>query len=236
MEQPFLRAYAQLLIETCHRRGVHAMGGMAAQIPIKDDAGANERGARQGARRQAARGAATATTAPGSRTRASSPIAREIFDAHMPAPNQIDARSARTCRSTRDDLLRAARGHAHRGRACATTSASACSTSRRGCAGSGCVPLYDLMEDAATAEISRAQVWQWIRHGAALDDGRIVTAELVEGALADEMCALRSRLGDERFAASRFQAAARLFESLCTDRELADFLTLPAYEALVARP
>ena len=141
------------------------MGGMAAQIPIKDDPAANERGAGQGARRQAARGRRTATTAPGSRTRAWC---------------RSRARSStRTCRARtsstrqRDDVqvtaARPARG-ARRARAprraCATTSASACSTSRPGCAGIGCVPLYNLMEDAATAEISRAQVWQWIRHGA----------------------------------------------------------------------
>ena len=123
-------------IKTCHRRGVHAMGGMAAQIPIKDDAGGERGGARQGARRQAARGRATATTAPGSRTPGSSPLARgRSSTTHMPAPNQLDRQRATTCRSTAADLLRRPAGHASPRPGCARTSASACSTSRPGCAG-----------------------------------------------------------------------------------------------------
>jgi malate synthase len=101
--------------------------------------------------------------------------------------------------------------------------------------GLGCVPLYNLMEDAATAEISRAQVWQWIRHGAALDDGEVVTADLVRRATQEEMDALRVSLGEARFNGGRFEEARRLFEELATAEELADFLTIPAYEILIAR-
>jgi malate synthase len=95
--------------------------------------------------------------------------------------------------------------------------------------GEGCVPLYDLMEDAATAEISRAQVWQWIRHGAALDDGATVTAELFRRVLADELAAMRDTLGRERFDGGRFAAAAALFDELSTSPRCAPFLTTAAY-------
>ena len=133
--------------------------------PDQERPGRQRAGARQGARRQGARGDATATTAPGSRIPGLVPIAREVFDAHMPAPNQIDRQARRRRRHRGRPARRARRARSPR-QGLRTTSASACSTSRRGCAGNGCVPLYNLMEDAATAEISRAQVWQWIRHPA----------------------------------------------------------------------
>ncbi|MCK6592503.1 MAG: malate synthase A, partial [Polyangiaceae bacterium] len=100
--------------------------------------------------------------------------------------------------------------------------------------GLGCVPLYNLMEDAATAEISRAQVWQWVRHGAALDSGEIVTKDLVRRITKEEMDTLRGVLGDARWTGGRFEEACRLFEDLATAEELADFLTVPAYEMLIA--
>jgi malate synthase len=100
--------------------------------------------------------------------------------------------------------------------------------------GLGCVPLYNLMEDAATAEISRAQVWQWVRHGAALEGGEVVTRDLVRRSTEEEMAALRSSLGEARYDGGRFEDARRLFEELATSDELADFLTLPAYEVLIA--
>jgi malate synthase len=102
--------------------------------------------------------------------------------------------------------------------------------------GLGCVPLYHLMEDAATAEISRAQVWQWVRHGAKLDTGEVVTADLARRAVAEELSALRTAIGPAKYDSGRFEEARRLFEDLSTASELADFLTLPAYDVLTSRP
>jgi malate synthase len=222
MTQPFLRAYSQLLIRTCHRRGVHAMGGMAAQIPIKGDEAANRAAldkVQDDKRREVGDGHdGTWVAHP-----ALVPLARAIFDAGMPGPNQIQ-NLRRDVHVTSDDLLAAPQG--------AITEAGLRHDVDVGVrylaawlAGTGCVPLHDLMEDAATAEISRAQVWQWIRHGARLDDGRPVTAELFRAVLADEVArAPRSPRLDE---------AARLFAELATAPALADFLTLPAYDRIL---
>jgi malate synthase len=160
------------------------------------------------------------------------PIAREIFDAHMRGPNQLD-NARRDVRVTARDLLQVPTG--------TRTEAGLRHNVRVGVQyleawlrGSGCVPLYNLMEDAATAEISRTQVWQWIHHRAALEDGRPVTADLFRRALDEEMSAVRWSLGAERFDEGRFADAAALFERLSTAESCADFLTLPAYEALAS--
>ena len=100
--------------------------------------------------------------------------------------------------------------------------------------GVGCVPLYNLMEDAATAEISRSQVWQWIRHGASLDDGRVIDRDLFQAVLEEEMAGIKAELGDEAYAASRFEAASGIFAELITTEDFVDFLTLPAYEMVAA--
>jgi malate synthase len=220
MTQPFLRAYSQLLIRTCHRRGVHAMGGMAAQIPIKGDDAANRAAlakVEEDKRREVGDGHdGTWVAHP-----ALVPVARAIFDAGMPGKNQIQ-NLRRDVHVGASDLLDVPKG--------AITEAGLRHNVGVGVrylaawlAGSGCVPLHHLMEDAATAEISRTQVWQWIRHGARLDDGRRVTAELFREVLAREV-----QGGDAHLA-----AAARLFDELATSADLADFLTLPAYERLL---
>jgi malate synthase len=224
MEQPCMRAYTQLLVKTCHRRGVHAMGGMAAQIPIKSDLAANEAAlakVRADKLREVKDGHdGTWVAHPGL-----VPVAREIFDAHMRGDNQLDVRRE-DVRATAEDLLRVPTG--------TRTYAGLCHNIRVGVQyleawlrGSGCVPLYNLMEDAATAEISRAQVWQWMRHQASLDDGRRVTPELFRRALDDEMAALGESAG-------RFADAKALFERLSTASSFEEFLTLPAYEMLTA--
>jgi len=231
MEQPNMRAYTQLLVKTCHRRGVHAMGGMAAQIPIKTDPTANEAAlskVRADKLREVKDGHdGTWVAHPGL-----VPIAREIFDAHMKGPNQLENRREDVHASAADLLAvptgtRSEAGLRHNIRV-------GVQYLEAWLRGSGCVPLYNLMEDAATAEISRSQVWQWIRHRAALDDGRPVTVELFRRALAEEMHALRESLGPPRFDAGRFADAIALFERLSTAEALEDFLTVPAYEVLTS--
>jgi len=233
MEQPFLRAYTQLVVRTCHRRGVHAMGGMAAQIPIKADPVANEAAlakVRADKLREVKDGHdGTWVAHPGLVS-----VAREVFDAHMKGPNQIHEKREDLC-VTAADLLRVPAGP--------RTEAALRHNIRVGVQyieswlrGTGCVPLYHLMEDAATAEISRTQVWQWIRHGATLDDGAPLSVVRFRSVLDEEMRALEQGLGKERFAAGRFDDARVLFERLSTSRDFEDFLTIPAYELLLGRP
>ena len=230
MTSHFLRSYSRLLIETCHRRGVHAMGGMAAQIPIKNDPAANEEAlgkVRADKLREVTDGHdGTWVAHPGLIAEA-----MVIFDEHMPAPNQIDV-AREPCGVTAEDLLRVTTGELTE----AGLRQNVCvgvQYLEAWLGGNGCVPLYHLMEDAATAEISRTQIWQWIRHGAVLSDGRRVSAELVAQVLAEELASLRETLGAERIAAGHFDDAARLFESLTTAARCGEFLTLPAYERLL---
>ena len=229
MTQPFMRAYTQLVIKTCHRRGVHAMGGMAAQIPRKDDEQANSKAlakVREDKLREVRDGHdGTWVAHPGL-----VPLAREVFDEHMPGKNQIENERA-DVEVSAADLIEPASG--------TRTEAGLRQNVNVGLLyleswlqGVGCVPLYFLMEDAATAEISRTQVWHWVRHGASLDDGRKVTAGLVRTILDEEMARIRSDLGDERYEQGAFPAARELFERLCLEDEFTEFLTLPAYERL----
>ncbi len=231
MTQPFLRAYSQLLIQTCHRRGALAMGGMAAQIPIKDDANANasamER-VRQDKLREVQDGHdGTWVAHPGLVA-----LAKEVFDAHMPSPNQLHVKRE-DVKVAAEDLLRVPEG--------ARTEAGLRHNVRVGIryleawlGGNGCVPIDNLMEDAATAEICRAQVWQWLHHRVLLADGRIVDGPRLSQIIVEEMARLRSEFGDARFTGGCFAEARRLFESLCNAPVLEDFLTLPAYGHLLA--
>jgi malate synthase len=157
-------------------------------------------------------------------------VAREIFEAQMKGENQLD-RLREDVKVTAKDLLQVPRG--------TRTEEGLRLNVRVGIQyieawlkGLGCVPLYSLMEDAATAEISRAQVWQWLRHGAALEDGRRVTPELIGSIIDDEMNRIESEIGPERFRAGRFPEARELFQRISTAPTLETFLTLPAYEAL----
>ena len=229
MTQPFMRAYTQLLVQTCHRRGAHAMGGMAAQIPIKTDPQRNEAAlarVREDKQREADDGHdGTWVAHPGL-----VPLAREVFDARMPGPNQL-GRLREDVRVSAEDLLRAPEG--------TRTAAGLRQNVDVGLRyleswlrGSGCVPLYDLMEDAATAEISRAQLWQWVQRGARLEDGQPVTPERIEREVEAARAEAERGLTPEALAASRFADAAGLLTRLVLSPELADFLTLPAYEQL----
>ena len=229
MEQPCMRAYTQLAIRTCHRRGVHSMGGMAAQIPIKNDEAKN-RAALEKVRADKLREVkdghdGTWVAHPGL-----VPVAREAFEAHMKGPNQLD-RLREDVRASAADLLEVPRG--------TRTEEGLRLNVRVGIQyieswlrGLGCVPLYSLMEDAATAEISRAQVWQWLHHGATLEDRRGVTAELIRTTIDDEMTRIEEEVGPERFRAGRFAEARELFERISTQPTLETFLTIPAYQAL----
>jgi len=230
MTRHFMHSYSLLAIKTCHRRGIHAMGGMAAQIPIKDDPQANEAAmakVRADKQRESVDGHdGTWVAHPGL-----VPLATEIFDANMPTPNQIH-RERQDVEVTRDDLLKVPSG--------AITEEGLRLNIDVGIqyleawlGGNGCVPIYNLMEDAATSEISRTQVWQWIKHpGGVLDDGRRVTAELVRRLIPEELEKIRGLVGQRRYEGGHYGLASQLFERLATDDELGEFLTLVAYEQL----
>jgi len=228
MTAPFMRAYALLLVKACHRRGAPAMGGMAAQIPIKNDPLANEAAldkVRQDKLREVTDGCdGTWVAHP-----ALVPIAREVFDKHMPQPNQYGKQ--------RPDVTVGARDLLEFKPEAPITEAGLRNNISIGIqylgawlAGNGCVPVFNLMEDAATAEISRSQIWQWIRSDKGrLADGRKVTVELFDKLLAEELPKVKGYLGDEAYAAGRYEDAARLFEKITADDTYVEFLTLPAY-------
>jgi malate synthase len=219
MEKHFLKSYVELLIRTCHRRGIHAMGGMAAQIPIKSDPVANERAldkVRQDKLREVTAGHdGTWVAHPGL-----VPIAKEVFDAHMKETNQIN-RSLPDVRITAKDLLAVPDGKITE-EGLKWNIDVGLQYLESWLRGNGCVPIYNLMEDAATAEISRAQVWQWVRHGAKIsDDGRPVTQEMVRSLVAEQK---------KKMAGARREEAAAIFDRLTTDAHFTEFLTLVAYD------
>ena len=232
MTAPFMRAYALLLVKTCHKRNTFAMGGMAAQIPIKDDAVANEAAlekVRADKLREATDGCdGTWVAHPGLVD-----IAKAIFDKHMPTPNQLHKQ--------RDDVQVTAKDLLDFQPEQPITEAGLRNNISVGIqyigawlAGNGCVPVFNLMEDAATAEISRSQIWQWIRNPKGrLDDGRKVTEALFRQWLPEELAKVRKLLGEQDWKAGRYEQAAKLFDEITTG-EYVEFLTLPGYEALTA--
>lgn len=227
MTTHFMRSYSLLAIQTCHRRNIHAIGGMAAQIPIKGDPKANEEAlakVRADKVREAGDGHdGTWVAHPGL-----VPVALEAFDAVMKGPNQIHIKRE-DVRVAAADLLAFERGPITEA-GLRTNVSVGLQYLEAWLGGLGCVPLYNLMEDAATAEISRAQVWQWIRHPqGALTDGRKVTVDLFRRILAEELAKIRSGLGEEHYAARNFNQAAELFDRIITSEDFVEFLTLPAY-------
>ncbi len=223
MDRHFLNSYVQLLIETCHRRGIHAMGGMAAQIPIKGDPEANQRAldkVRADKLREVRAGHdGTWVAHPGL-----VPIAKAIFDEHMPEPNQLGRRPE--VRVAASDLLACPDGEITE-KGLRWNIDVGIQYLEAWLRGSGCVPIYNLMEDAATAEICRAQVWQWVRHGASMSDGRPVTATFVTEVIRETTNALSERNGR-----GEFETASRIYERMMTDAEFPEFLTLVAYELI----
>jgi malate synthase len=232
MDKGFLRAYSELLIKTCHKRGVHAMGGMAAQIPIKGDDAKNQ-AALDKVRADKLREVKNGHDGTWVAHPALVPVALAVFDEHMPGKNQLD-KPREDVHVAAADLLGIPEG--------TRTEAGLRHNVRVGVqyveawlGGQGCVPLYDLMEDAATAEISRAQVWQEIRHEAKLDDGSVVTRSRLATILDEELLRIRAEVGAERFDQGKFGEARALFEKLSTEPSFEEFLTLSAYDAVIAQ-
>ncbi|MGZ3584462.1 MAG: malate synthase A [Ktedonobacterales bacterium] len=230
MTVPFMRNYTLLCIQTCHKRNAHAMGGMSAFIPVKNDEAANERAfaqVRADKEREATDGHdGTWVAHPGL-----VPVAQDVFDRVMPQPNQID-RKREDVHVTAADLLAVPDGTITEG-GLHTNVSVGIQYLESWLRGNGAVPLNNLMEDAATAEISRAQVWQWIRHPkGVLDDGRKVTLDLYRQIAQEELAKIRAQLGDEQYNARAFDRAAAIFDQLIASDQFIDFLTLPAYEQL----
>jgi len=230
MTQHFMRSYSQLAIKTCHRRGVHAMGGMAAQIPIKNDEQANE-AAMNKVKADKEREVTDGHDGTWVAHPALVSLAKDIFDAHMPNANQIE-KTREDVDVNQDDLLRVPEG--------SRTDAGLRQNISIGIQyieawlrGVGCVPLHNLMEDAATAEISRAQLWQWIRHKATLEDGRVVTPTLFRETMEEELLGIQKSVGIEAYKKGKFAEAKTLFEVLTVSNNFEEFLTLPAYEQLL---
>jgi malate synthase len=230
MDKAFLKAYCELLIKTCHRRGAHAMGGMAAFIPIKGDDAANAAvmdKVRADKLREVTWGHdGTWVAHPGLVS-----IAQGVFDEHMPQPNQV-SRQRDDVNTTAADLVvvhegtRTEHGLRHNVKV-------GIQYIEAWLRGNGCVPLYNLMEDAATAEIGRAQVWQWVRYGVPLDGGLVVTPEKLSAIIAEELAQVKTEIGAARFEAGKFVEARSLFERLSIAPTFEEFLTLSAYDALM---
>jgi malate synthase len=230
MGKAFLKAYSELLIKICHRRGAFAMGGMAAQIPDRRNQAVNE-AAFQKVRADKEREAKAGHDGTWVAHPDLVPVAMEIFDRFMPAPNQLD--------KARDDVSAGQKEllEVHDG---TRTEAGLRENIRVGVQyieawlrGRGAVPLYNLMEDAATAEISRSQIWQQLHFEATLADGQKATKALFDKCLTEEMDRVKGEIGADVYAAGRFPEAIELFRTLSTAETLSSFLTLPAYRMIV---
>lgn len=230
MTVPFMRAYTQLCIKTCHKRNAPALGGMAAQIPVKADSEANDAAfqkVREDKRREALDGHdGTWVAHPGMVA-----VAMEEFDEYMPTPNQID-RKREDVEVTARDLTEVPTG--------TITEEGLRSNISVGIqyiaswlSGNGAAPINNLMEDAATAEISRSQVWQWIRHPKGmLDDGRKITVSLFDEVMEEEVAKIQEAAGEAKYSSGRYADACELFASLTLQNDFAEFLTLPGYQHL----
>ncbi|ELB2960604.1 malate synthase A [Vibrio parahaemolyticus] len=230
MDKPFLNAYSRLLVRTCHKRGAFAMGGMAAFIPAKDpqenqkvlDKIHNDKSLEANNGHDG-----TWVAHPGL-----ADTAMEVFSAALgERTNQLDVSRSEDAPITAAELLepcdgeRTEEGMRHNIRV-------ALQYIEAWISGNGCVPIYGLMEDAATAEISRASIWQWIQHGKALDNGQVVTNELFEQYLAEEINVVKAEVGEQRYNSGRFEEAAELMARLTTSKQLTNFLTVPGYDYL----
>ncbi len=230
MNKPFLNAYSRLLIKTCHRRKAMAMGGMAAFIPSKD-AKLNEevlKKIRADKLLETGNGHdGTWIAHPGL-----ADTAMEVFNKALGTrQNQLDVLREQDAPITVKELLEPCEGERTEA-GMRTNLRIAVQYIEAWISGNGCVPIYNLMEDAATAEISRASIWQWLHHGKSLNNGKKVTKELFDAFLKEELLVVRQELGDERFDSGRFDEAAKLLAKITTADGLIDFLTLPGYDYL----
>jgi malate synthase len=229
MERPFLKSYVDLLIRTCHRRGAHAMGGMAAQIPIRGDAKSNE-AALARVRADKLREARAGHDGTWIAHPSLAAVASEAFGSVMKGPNQLQVLRSDVHVQGPDLLIVPDGSITEEGvRNCIRVGVQYLESWLRG---NGCVPLYHLMEDAATAEICRAQLWQWLRHGARTSDGAEITVERFDRTLNEELSRIHDEVGAARLTAGVFPTAARLFAEMTRSDTFDEFLTLPAYELL----
>lgn len=227
MKVHFLKSYSQLVIKTCHKRGIHAMGGMAAQIPIKNDDKSNDEAmskVKADKERESLAGHdGTWVAHPGLIK-----IAKDIFDKNMPEANQI-FNKREDVNITQKDLLEVPSGEITENGLRQNINVSI-QYLEAWLNGNGCVPIYNLMEDAATAEISRAQIWQWINHdNGILNDGRKVTLEIYNEIVKEELIKIKELVGKENFENGKYELASKLFDQLSTDKKFNEFLTLTAY-------
>jgi malate synthase len=232
MTVPFMRAYTELLAATCHKRGAHAMGGMAALIPSRRDEEANEKalaGVRADKEREVTQGYDGTWVAHPDLV----PVAREVFEQGLGgAPNQL-SRQRPDVSVSAEDLLALGQTPG------AITEAGLRTNVNVGfqylsfwLGGRGAAAINSLMEDAATAEISRSQIWQWVHHGCELEDGRVITADLVRQVLDEETAKIRAEVGEETWQAGRPDETREIFERVALSEPLVEFLTLEAYEYL----
>jgi malate synthase len=230
-----MNAYAELLVSTCHKRGAFAIGGMAAFIPSRRDPEVNKVAlakVRDDKEREAGQGFDGSWVAHPDLV----PICEEVFDRVLgDRPNQLDRR--------RDDVAVSAEQLLDIASVPGDTTEAGLRNNvdvalrylAAWLGGNGAVGIHNLMEDAATAEISRSQVWQWVHNDVRLDTGETVTPELVRRVVDDELASIRAELGDEAFEAGRFDAARELFEQVALADDFVEFLTLPAYESIASR-
>jgi len=230
MTVPFMHSYSLLAIQTCHRRNAHAMGGMAAQIPIKDNHEANEiafEKVRQDKVREANDGHdGTWVAHPGL-----VPVALDVFNKYMPSPNQID-RKREDVQIDVQNLLEVPEGVITE-QGLRTNISVGIQYIESWLRGKGAAPIYNLMEDAATAEISRSQVWQWIHNpNGILNDGRKVTKELFQRVIVEELNKIKEEVGEQNYLMGRYKEASELFTKSSLREEFEEFLTIPGYEYL----
>ncbi|PZU46013.1 MAG: malate synthase A [Sphingomonas sp.] len=230
MTVPFMAKYAAHVVRTCHKRGAHAMGGMSAFIPVKDDEAKNQAAfaaVKADKEREANLGHdGTWVAHPGL-----VPVAKEVFDRLMPGPNQLDKSPAGTV--TAEELTTPSGGPKSK-QGLAMNVNVAIGYIAAWLRGQGAVPLHNMMEDAATAEISRAQLWQWRHHGVSLDDGTKVTGALINDEIKAQLAVWKGDVGDNFFEAGKYKEAATILSDLVLARDLPDFLTTPCYRKFMA--